>query len=84
MNAETVIEVVDKIIGPIVSIGEQNVDDKRFQNLKVACELVEYLLVKIANESRLTNYEDSMQRSAKFCQKQIEFWVEEHIRTSTP
>ena len=84
MKADTVIEVVRKLIGPIDSVGETHTDDKRFENLKIACALVDDLLAEIGSESRLGNQEFSMKRSAKYCQDQIGYWAEEYIRTTRP
>jgi hypothetical protein len=40
-------EIVLKLVGPIVPIGETNEDDRRFDNLKVLCLLVDALVSDI-------------------------------------
>ena len=35
MNAETIYEVITKLVGPIDPIAESREDDRRFENLKV-------------------------------------------------
>ena len=43
----TVYDVVKKLVGPISPIGESNVDDERFENLKTMTDLVGRLLEDI-------------------------------------
>ena len=46
-------DVVFKLIGNTIPIGETNADNERFENLKTMCELVEVLMYRIdyiANE----------------------------------
>ena len=40
-------DVVRKLVGQIMPIGETHVDDVRFEHLKVMCELVDRLLTDI-------------------------------------
>lgn len=40
MKAETVKEVVEKLIGPISPVGESNTDKQRLQNAVEMCELI--------------------------------------------
>lgn len=47
MNAETVTEVVKKLIGEIQPYGATHIDDKRFENLKTMCEVVNNLVIEI-------------------------------------
>jgi hypothetical protein len=37
-------EIVFKLIGPINPIGETNEDNKRFENLKIMCDLINDLI----------------------------------------
>ena len=55
-------EVVKKLVGKINPIGETNTDDKRFNNLKEMCALIEKLLTLIAE---LHQYENNQQYSIK-------------------
>lgn len=41
-------EIVMKLIGPIRPVGESNEDEKRFENLKQLCELVDNLVYQIS------------------------------------
>lgn len=47
MNAETLTEVVKKLIGDIQPYGATHIDDKRFENLKTMCEVVNNLVIEI-------------------------------------
>jgi hypothetical protein len=47
MNANTIKEVVVKLVGPVYPIGETNTDDKRFDNLVVLCDLTNELITLI-------------------------------------
>jgi hypothetical protein len=46
-NIMEVYDVVKKLIGPIEPVGEANIDNIRFENLKEMCDLVEKLLSDI-------------------------------------
>lgn len=41
------LDIVNKLVGPIEPIGETNNDNERFDNLKTMCELVDDLLHQI-------------------------------------
>jgi hypothetical protein len=43
----THLEIVNKLIGPIEPVGETETDQKRYENLKAQCELVESLIMNI-------------------------------------
>ena len=49
MNAETIYDVVRKLIGQIEPYGDTNIDHERFGNLKIQEELIDYLIDDIAN-----------------------------------
>ena len=61
MKPEIVIEVVDRLIGRVNSVGESTEDKNRLENLKSMCVLTSYLIEKIrtASESK-ENYQHSM------------------------
>jgi hypothetical protein len=68
MDAETIHEVIKKLTGPIVPVGESNADDVRFCNLNVMCDVVDKLLTDI-NDVGYQNKdrgEYSMKRAGKF------------------
>lgn len=60
-------ELVKLLIGDIIPIGETNIDDKRFENLKEMISLVESLLREIENVSYMNKRpEYSVKRSGEF------------------
>jgi uncharacterized protein YaaR (DUF327 family) len=56
-------EIVEKLIGPINPVGETNADDKRFENLKKLCAVVNELVTDIDNVAY--HYKDSQEYSVK-------------------
>lgn len=62
MNSNSIFEVVSKLVGKVRPIGESNEDEERYHNLKVMCELAEYLLDEIEYISR--SYSDRSEFSA--------------------
>jgi len=64
----TYTQIVKKLIGKIKPVGETNEDDRRFENLKEMCELVNQLvtdidLVAYTNKDRV---EHSMNKAGKY------------------
>lgn len=61
-------EIVLKLTGEIQPVGETTTDNKRFENLKVLCELVNELVSEIDNVSfyNKDRCEYSMNRSGKY------------------
>jgi len=47
MNSETITEVVKKLVGEIQPYGASDIDNKRFENLKTICEVVNNLVIEI-------------------------------------
>ncbi|WP_333615651.1 hypothetical protein [Bacteroides pyogenes] len=43
------IEIVDKLVGNIEPFGSESIDEVRFENLKVYCELIEKMIIKVDN-----------------------------------
>jgi hypothetical protein len=41
------IDIVDKLIGNIKPIGDTSVDEERFENLKVYCELINEMVRRV-------------------------------------
>lgn len=58
-----VYEVVKKLTGEINPVGETNTDEKRFENLKVTCNLVAKLLNDISEVEY--GYKNSQEFSVK-------------------
>jgi len=66
-------DVVHKLIGNTVPIGESNTDDLRFENLKALALLVDKLIYDIEYISRQKNrVEYSISRAGKFCDNFLE------------
>ena len=63
-------EIITKLTGPISPVGETHIDNVRYENLKTAIELVEWLLTDInhvaINKDRA---EYSMSRAGKCAAK---------------
>ena len=61
-------DVVLKLIGSVDPVGESNADDRRFENLKVLCELTEHLVCVIDDVSyrNKDRAEYSMSRAGKY------------------
>ena len=68
MHSIEVYEVVKKLVGSIVPVGETNEDDRRFDNLKVMTDLVNRLLTDIdyVAYNHKDSYEFSRKRAGKF------------------
>lgn len=56
MKAETVIEVVEKLIGDVEAWGETNHDNKAYENLKVMIDVCQALFDDIYNASKTKDY----------------------------
>ena len=64
-------DIVQKLIGPTIPVGETNTDDARFENLKELTDLVNSLLSdidSIAYEFK-DRYEFSVKRAVDHCDK---------------
>jgi len=59
-------EIVTKLVGPIMPVGETNTDDKRLENLKTMCDLVDKLLCDIYEVApNMHRHEYSMKRAGE-------------------
>lgn len=47
MKNEILVEIIDKLNGPIIPVGETNEDKKRFENLVNMCYVIDELMEKI-------------------------------------
>lgn len=56
MKAETVIEVVEKLIGEVDAVGSTHIDEERFENLKVMIDVCNALLDDIYIASKTKDY----------------------------
>lgn len=61
-----IIDVVTKLIGPIVPLGCEARDPERLENLKTMCDLVEKLTYKISEVADQVSYEESVKRAQKY------------------
>ena len=64
------IDVVRRLVGPIDPVGDQGIDNKRFENLKAMTKLVDRLVgdIDCVAENKL-RYEFSMKRAGEFADK---------------
>ena len=63
-------DVIKKLLGPIMPIGETNIDDKRYENLKNTIIVAEKLISDIYDTSAVaTRQEYSMKRAAKLAEE---------------
>lgn len=61
-----IIDVVTRLIGPIVPLGCEARDPERLENLKTMCDLVEKLTDKISEVADQVSYEESVKRAQKY------------------
>jgi hypothetical protein len=79
MEAEVIVEVVNKLVGDVDPIGESNEDAKRFKNLKTLCDTIDRLLIEIQFVTRNeTSYEDSVKKSGKYAREFLNYIAEEY------
>lgn len=66
-------EIVMKLIGPIRPLAESNEDERRFENLKVMCELVDDLLSEISSVGYdfKDRYESSVKKASDYAREFI-------------
>jgi len=63
-------EIVMKLIGPVMPIGETNTDQNRFESLKHLCELVDRLVFTIDSVIPNKNRpEASMKKAGEYADK---------------
>lgn len=83
MSVDTIYQVIKRLIGNIHAVGETIEDNIRYNNLKIQCFLISYLLEDISFESR--NKDDprySISRSGKYAYKYLKDiyeWLKEDI-----
>ena len=75
----TVCEVVHKLIGPVVAVGDSSQDEKRLENLREMIELAEYTIHRIGLAAN-NKYrpEASMKKSGEVAAKFLETLRNEH------
>ncbi|HKO88769.1 MAG TPA: hypothetical protein VJU83_09675 [Burkholderiales bacterium] len=70
LEAETVIEVLAKLVGPIDTVGDTHAYEKRFENLRVLTHVVDHFLTKIDTVAMDKNHHAySVKRSGEFASK---------------
>lgn len=63
-------DIVIKIIGHIMPIGETNEDNRRFENLKSTCDLVNLLIEDIDRVAHISHRQEfSIKRAEEFAHK---------------
>ncbi len=77
MQAEQIIEVIEKLVGKIEPQGESHIDCLRYENLKVLCEVVRHFEEDIFRVTRHTSrYEASMKHAGEYADKFIKETLE--------
>jgi hypothetical protein len=56
--------VVIKLVGPVMPIGETREDEKRLENLKVLCDLIDKLLTDIDDVAQYSSREEYSMKTA--------------------
>lgn len=65
-----IIDVVNKLIGPIMPVADSAIDDKRFDNLKEYCLLADRMLFQINQVAKHMNSDfASVKHAAKYAEK---------------
>jgi len=79
MNAQNIIEVIDKLVGRISPVGETNTDNERFENLETLCEVLNHYHAELVWLRRYEeSYEYSVKRAGERARKFIKFIHEEY------
>lgn len=47
LDSNTILQVVERLVGPIQPVGETHTDDVRYENLEVMCQLANKLVQEI-------------------------------------
>jgi hypothetical protein len=72
-------EIVKKLIGPIIPVGDSNIDEQRFENLKNTTELLDKLFFDINQVAQYSNsQESSCSRSGKYAKEYLKNLEEEN------
>ena len=74
---ETIYSVFRKLIGDTRPVGETNEDNKRYENLKVMCCVVEQLLCDI--DDIACDYKDRQEYSIKRAGELADKWCRMHL-----
>lgn len=63
-------EIVKKLVGSITPIGQSSIDNERFENLQVMCDLVDKLLTDLDDMSHWNknSHEFSVKRAGKYAE----------------
>lgn len=64
-------KVVTKLIGPIDPVGETDLDNERFENLKAQCQVVEELIMRIQHVANTCKgrHEFSVKRAGEYADR---------------
>ena len=77
MEAETVIEVVKKLVGEVDATGSSNINRERLENLEVMTEVVDELMEEIISSSGTKDdYRRSVQQIGKYAFEYLKKWKE--------
>lgn len=69
MDKDTIIQVIEKLIGGVEPVGSTETDNIRFENLKKLTEITDHFLTVIDDIAyrNCNSYQYSVQRAGKHC-----------------
>lgn len=77
MKAETVIEVVKKLVGEVNAVGSADINRERLENLEVMTEVVDELIEEvISSAGTKDDYRYSMQQIGEYAFGWLKEWKE--------
>ena len=77
MKAETVIEIVKKLVGEVNAVGSWDIDRERFENLEVMAKVIDGLMEEVIySADTKDDYRGSMQQIGKYAFEFLEEWKE--------
>lgn len=74
MKTETILEVLDELIGPVEPVGESHIDGKRLENLTKMINVADSLINDIA---RVAIYQDNHLHSIKEAGRKAKIFLDE-------
>lgn len=77
MKAETVIEVVKKLVGEVDAVGSTHIDNERLENLEVMTKVIDELIEEvICSAGTKDDYRYSMQQIGEYAFGWLKEWKE--------
>jgi hypothetical protein len=83
MKEMNVYEIVTELIGPIDPVAAEHIDDKRLENLKHLCDVIEMLLYDVRKvRDQIDRHEHSVKKAAEYADTFFLMMTEEHDLSS--